>query len=372
MIDSIEFIFRQFIADAEIAGCEQVIHGHINHSWKISTKGHKISKWMLQEINDNIFKDIAGLMNNINLVTRHLLQQASDGESDQNCLRLFRTIGGNLYFEDHAGKPWRLFNFIENSHVYDVVSDAGLALEGGKAFGRFVRSMEGLDPKSLHATIPRFHDFYLRRDQYVEALAGAEADRRIIAAEDIRFVESQFPFMDTFFSQIAEGAFPVRITHNDTKFNNILFKQDGKAICIIDLDTVMPGTILFDFGDAIRTATNTVAEDEPELSKVRFDLELFSAYTRGYLQECAAVLSQEEIKSLPEAARYMTLLIGLRFLTDFLAGDVYYKTSRKGQNLDRARVQFAMAGCLERNTAEMRNIVATFSTTNEQSRKQIN
>ena len=365
MSESIEFIFRQFIADAEVIGCEQITHGHINASWKVTTKGHEANTWMLQGINHRIFKNISGLMKNIDLVTRHLAQNAGEGKSDQNRLQLFRTIDGALYFEDQAGKPWRLFNFIENSRVYDIVGDSSLAYEGGSAFGRFVRSLEGLDPSALCSTIPRFHDFYLRRDQYVEALAGAETARKTKAAEEIRYAESRFPFMDRFFSKIAEGAFPVRITHNDTKFNNILFSPDGKAICIIDLDTVMPGTILFDFGDAIRTATNTAAEDEPDLSKVGFDLRLFSAYTRGYLQECAGVLSHEEIMHLPEATRYMTLLIGIRFLTDFLAGDVYYNTSREGQNLDRARVQFAMDRCLEQNTAEMRNIAAKFATTKE-------
>ncbi len=357
MKEKIIEVFKNFEVEGDLFAIEQIKNGHINNSYHLKVLNSVEQNWFLQRINANVFHDIEGLMKNVELVTRHLISKDDPGKEDNmQCLRIIRTRNNKLYFTDKEGYSWRLFNFIENSYVYDVVKNTSFAYEGGKVFGRFVMVMSDLDPSSLIKTIPRFHDINYRWEQFKDVLKIEGNPRALLAAKEIMFAEERYKDLSDFYSQVDRGLLPQRITHNDTKFNNIMFNKEGVATCIIDLDTVMPGTVLFDFGDAIRTATNTASEDECDLTKVNFDLDLYEAYTNGYLKECASALTDIEITNLPEAARYMTFLIGLRFLIDYLAGDVYYNITRPNQNIDRARVQFRMVECIESNMSHMSEI----------------
>jgi hypothetical protein len=348
-------IFNSFTTGQEFRQVVVCANGHINTSYQIHVKEQNHTGYFLQHLNTNIFKDVDALMDNISLVVNHL--KSKELARENHCfLELILTKDGKKYFTDAENQCWRLFNYIKEGQSYHC-ADAHLAYESGRIFGRFLSDLSDLDASKLGETIPRFHDLELRLEQFHEALAKNNEGRIASAAAEISFVNSQINEMLQLTRLINSGKLPLHVTHNDTKLNNVLFNKDRNAICVVDLDTVMPGSILFDYGDAIRTGANTAIEDEPDISKVDLNVEAYRMFTKGFLKNMAAVLTENEIERLAFSARFMTFIIGLRFLTDYLNSDIYFKTQYPEHNLTRTRVQFEFFRKLVHNAHLMESIV---------------
>jgi serine/threonine protein kinase len=354
----IQNIISHFNIKGKFLRFEHVVTGHINDSYVIKSDYTDHPGYFLQWINNYIFKDVNGLMNNIAEVVQHLSEKlAQHPELAFKVLEIIPANDGRKYYQDEDGQYWRLYTFVNEAHVYDVVENTQIAYEGGKAFGIFMSLLADLPADRLTETIPDFHNMEKRLDAFYNSLNNNTVDRiRDIPAE-IEFVKQRATEMLSIPALIKSGGLPLRITHNDTKFNNILFDSDDHAMCIVDLDTVMPGSILFDFGDAIRTGANTANEDEKDLSKVDINLPIYEAYTRGFIKSTKHTLTDPEINNLAFAARFMTFIIGLRFLTDFIDGDPYFRTTYPLHNLDRAKVQFRLVEAMEKNAEKMQAIV---------------
>ncbi|MFC2102711.1 phosphotransferase enzyme family protein [Bacteroidota bacterium] len=353
-------IVNKFAVDVIPAAVSPIGSGHINDSYLIRTSPDESPDYVLQRINHAIFKDISGLMNNIEVVTGHLrkkLKETSCNDRNIKVLEVIPTLEGDSFYRDGEGNYWRLYHHIFGSRSYDRIENPELAYEGGRAFGEFQALTSEIDPGTLAITIPRFHDITWRIEQFEEVLANDPAGRKSETTDEIRFVQERMEEMHTIHRLINSGQLTVRVTHNDTKFNNILFNSKGEAICIVDLDTLMPGTLLYDFGDAIRTGANSGNEDEADLKKVGIDMALFEAYTKGFLDAAGAMLTPVEQQHLVFSARFMTFIIGLRFFTDHLNGDTYYKIHHPGHNLQRARAQFKLLESMEREAERMREVV---------------
>jgi len=355
---NIQKIVSNFKITGDIVNYKKITTGHINDSYYIKTSSPDHPGYFLQWINNYIFKDVNGLMNNIIAVTQHLAQKlAVHPELAFKVLEIVPTLEDEKYYLQLDGQFWRLYKFIDNSHGYDVVENTDIAYEGGKAFGIFMSLLADLPADTLSETIPDFHNMEKRLGTFYNSLKTNPVDRAKDITAEIEFVKNRAEQMLTIPALIKAGKLPMRITHNDTKFNNILFDDTNHAMCIVDLDTVMPGSVLFDFGDAIRTGANTAAEDEKDLSKVNINLPIYEAYTQGFIKSTEHTLTEVEIENLAFSARFMTFIIGLRFLTDFLDGDPYFRTHYPEHNLVRARVQFRLVEQMELNADKMRDIV---------------
>jgi len=355
---NIKKIVSNFRIKGEFVDFEKVTTGHINDSYYIKTNSTDHPGYFLQWINNYIFKDVDGLMNNITAVTHHLADKlAAHPELAFKVLEIIPTLQGDKYYLQAEGHFWRLYKFIDNSHGYDVVENTDIAYEGGKAFGIFMSLLADLPADRLSETIPDFHNIEKRLGTFYNSLKANSVDRAKDVPVEIEFVKNRAEQMLAIPALIKSGKLPMRITHNDTKFNNILFDASNHAMCIVDLDTVMPGSVLFDFGDAIRTGANTAAEDEKDLSKVDINLPIYEAYTKGFIKSTRNSLTEVEIDNLAFSARFMTFIIGLRFLTDFLDGDPYFRTHYPEHNLVRARVQFRLVEQMELNADKMQDIV---------------
>lgn len=353
-------VFEKFTTQGSFVKAEPYGDGHIHDTFKVSTKNDTYD-YILQRLNTYVFRDIEALQQNISRVTRHLrkkLEEAGESEIDRKCLTLINTVDDNVYARDDEGSYWRMYIFISNHRSYQVVKDTLQAFQGGKAIGRFQALLADMPSPPLNETIPYFHNIENRLLLFHNALEKDIHGRAANIQEEIEFVESRQEEMKTILRLGKEGKIPLRITHNDTKFNNILLDQNDKALCVIDLDTVMPGYVHYDFGDAIRTAANSAAEDEKDLDKIFMNIELYEAYARGYLDELKEVLNPVEKEYLPYAPSLITYTIGLRFLTDHLDGDKYFKTHRKNHNLDRARTQFRLVRSNEEQIEDMKRIIA--------------
>jgi thiamine kinase-like enzyme len=364
MQEHIESIFAQFNTGAQFKSFKPFGSGHINDTIKVETVGKENPDFVLQRINHHIFKDVQGLMRNIALVTnfmRSYLKGVPGSNPDNEVLTLVNTIAGNAYMQDKAGDYWRCYLLIPNTISFDKVDSSEKATEGGRIFGKFQSILSGLDARLLTETIPFFHDLEKRMETFRNTVKLDPIGRVGDVTEEIQFVEDRADELLSITQKINNGEIPVRITHNDTKFNNILFDKDNHAQCIVDLDTVMPGSVLHDFGDAIRTAANTAAEDEVDLSKVSLDLNLFKAYSEGYMSEAHVFLSQSEIDNLALSAKFMVFIIGLRFLTDFIDGDNYFKVQHPEHNLQRCRAQFQLVRSIESQFAEMKEVIRTLA-----------
>ncbi|MBK7173815.1 MAG: aminoglycoside phosphotransferase family protein [Bacteroidales bacterium] len=357
MEKDLEIIARRFNISGEIIDITAVTTGHINDSYLIRTRGDS-SGYFLQWINSYIFKDVKGLMKNIEMVTLHLGSKSHTSHRDgYRVLELVPALDGKTFIQDEKGEFWRMYYHIPGTHVYDVVENEAIAYEGGKAFGRFISDLADLPASELTDTIPDFHNMEKRLLAFRTSIDSDPVNRKSEISEEIRFIEERAEEMLKIPALIKNGSIPMRITHNDTKFNNILFDSSNKAICIVDLDTVMPGSVLFDFGDAIRTGANTCCEDEKDLSLVNINLPIYEAYARGFIQMTQRSLVAGEIANLAFAARFMTFIIGLRFLTDFIDGDPYFRTNYPTHNLDRTRVQFKLIEAMENNSEAMEEII---------------
>lgn len=326
-------------------------NGHINGTQLVVCDNG--ARYILQHINTNVFRQPEALMRNIELVTAHLRTKVDD---PRGVLQLVPALDGRSFAID-SGEYWRVYDLVENSVCYQS-ADAALFYESAVAFGRFQNQLSDFPAEELAETIPHFHDTPKRYAAFQKSVAEDSAKRSTLVQSEIDFVLARESFADALTRLQSAGELPLRVTHNDTKINNVLFDANtNKALCVIDLDTVMPGLSVNDFGDAIRFGASTAAEDERDLELVHFDLGLYETYVKGYLSTCGGSLTKTEREMLPTGAKMMTLECGMRFLADHLAGDVYFHVSRQGQNLDRARTQFRLVEEMEKNWSAMHKIV---------------
>jgi len=330
--------------------------GHINDTYCVNVdQGGTHVRYIFQRINHNIFKNPVALMENIQRVTAHLgTKGAGLPEQSRRVLTLIPARNGAPYYKDADGNHWRAYIFIEKARTYDAVESPAQALQAAKAFGQFQKLLADLPAPRLHDTIPDFHHTPKRFEVLEKALAADVAHRAALAKPEIEFALNHKKIC----SVLLDAKLPERVTHNDTKFNNVMLDDaTGEGICVIDLDTVMPGLALYDFGDMVRTTTSPAKEDERDLSKVKMQFPMFEALVRGYLSTAAEFLTPAEKKFLPFSGKLITFEIGIRFLTDYLAGDTYFKVHREGHNLDRCRTQFKLVESIEQQEAEMNKLV---------------
>ena len=339
--------------------------GHINDTFLLcfETPANDQKQYILQRINHTIFHNPPQLMENIVNITRFLRNKitAQGGEPDRETLNVIKTKYGTKWYQDSDNNYWRIYQFIENSLCLEQVKSEKDFYDSAVAFGNFQKQLADFPVEILHETIPNFHNTASRFADFQKAAAEGDQARIALAQAEIAFALERKEDTSVLTTLLSEGKLPLRVTHNDTKLNNILFDADThKALCIIDLDTVMPGLSLYDFGDSIRFGANTGAEDETDLSKVGLDLSLFEAFTKGYLEGCAGRLTAKEIELLPMGAKLMTYECGIRFLADFLTGDHYFKIHRDHHNLDRARTQFRLVADMEAKWDKMTAIVKKY------------
>ena len=334
--------------------------GHINNTSLVTVTGKETHRFILQRINTDIFTNPKSLMENICGVTSYLKDIIAErgGDTERETMTVVYTRDGQPYYTDSTQGAWRIYKFVEHTICLQQCRNTEDFYTSAKAFGQFQKNLSGYDASTLHETIPDFHNTPDRLRKFKEALAADTMHRAADIQEEIDFVLSHETDCSHMTDLLAAGKLPLRVTHNDTKLNNILLDdKTNDALCIIDLDTVMPGLSVNDFGDSIRFGASTGAEDEPDLTKISCDLDLFEAYTKGFIEGCAGALTEEELNQLVNGAKMMTLECGIRFLTDYLEGDHYFKIHRDGQNLDRCRTQFKLVADMEQKEMEMQEIV---------------
>jgi thiamine kinase-like enzyme len=350
---TLENICSEFSLDKQnVVSIQLFGSGHIHDTYRVATNGNV--DYILQKINSSIFKNVPLMQANMVKVINHLKK---NNTGDGQMLEMLRTPGGLSYFTDEDGAFWRMFVFLPGTKTHDRVSSPEIAFEAGKAFGNFQLQLNDFDPSALAETLPRFHDIYYRLELFEKAVANDPVKRVQELSDEIEFVRSRAERMKLIFDLGQKGEIPVRVTHNDTKINNVLFNEQGKAVCVIDLDTVMPGYIHYDFGDAIRTGAASADEDEKDVAKMFIDLRLFEAYTRGFLDQVHSMLNKTEKETLAFAPQLMTFIIGLRFLTDYINGDVYFKIKSQDHNLIRWKAQKKLLLSMEKHEEEMDAII---------------
>ena len=354
-------IIKKFAVEGEFVSAVPYGSGHINATRLVTLKTEEgETNYILQRINNNVFKRPDQLMENYVGVTTYLrgIIEANGGDPLRETLNVIKTRDGQNYYYSEEDGYWRLLVFVDDSLSYDKVERPEQFYQSAVAFGNFQYLLRDYPASTLYETIVNFHNTPDRIRLFEEALKADVMGRAKDVKEEISFVLNRREFASTLEKAREEGRLPLRVTHNDTKLNNILFdKKTGDALCIVDLDTIMPGYSVNDFGDSIRFGANTAAEDETDLSKVTLDLDLFRVYAKGFLEGCNGSLTYTEIDLLPVGAMMMTLECGMRFLTDHLEGDVYFRIHRENHNLDRARNQFALVADMERKLDEMKRIV---------------
>jgi aminoglycoside phosphotransferase (APT) family kinase protein len=349
-------VAHEFQISGEFLGATQYGSGHINDSYcAVFNQAGVPMRAILQRINTSIFKNPVALMENIQRVTAHLAAQAA-GEPDcsRRVLTLVPARDGRAWHVDEKGSYWRAYRFIERARTYDAVESAQQAFQAAKAFGQFQKLLAGLPAPRLHDTIPDFHHTPKRFIALEEAIASDVAGRAILAKPEIGFALAH----QSIVSILLDANLPERVTHNDTKFNNVMLDDaTGEGVCVVDLDTVMPGLALYDFGDMVRTTTSPAEEDELDLSRVAMQFPMFEALVRGYLASAGGFLTKAEKQYLAFSGKLITFEIGIRFLTDYLAGDTYFKVHREGHNLDRCRTQFKLVESIERQEERMQRLI---------------
>lgn len=352
-----------FAIEGEFVTGKEIPSGHINTTYKATYRKSDGTEdsYILQRINDYVFKDPRAVMRNVEKVTRHInwkvLRRVKD--SAGQTLNLYPARGGRNYIDIPGDGIWRCYNYLAGTHTYDVVENTRQAYQAGFAFGSFQDLISDMNPDDIVETIPGFHHTRNRYNRLMEVAKQDPRGRFSSCRAELEFIRAREQDVDRLLDLQTKGILPTRITHNDTKINNVLIDAaTGKGICVIDLDTVMPGLSAYDFGDSIRTGANDCAEDESDQSKVHFDLHLYEVFAKGYLSTAGASMSPAEKKSLAWGAKLMTLECGIRFLTDYLEGDHYFHTARPGHNLDRARTQFTLVRQMEEVFGQMLEIVS--------------
>jgi Ser/Thr protein kinase RdoA (MazF antagonist) len=349
-------VARQFQVCGEFQSATPYGSGHINDTYRVIMQDAGTAQpFILQRINTAIFKNPVALMENIQRVTSHLASRvANQPDCGRRALTLIPTRDGHAWYVDPNGGYWRAYPFIEGARSYDSVERAEQALQAARAFGQFQQLLADLPSPRLHDTIPDFHHTPKRFAALERAIAADAANRAVLARPEIEFVLSRRSIV----SVLLDADLPERVTHNDTKFNNVLLDdRTGEGVCVIDLDTVMPGLAAYDFGDMVRTTTSPAPEDERDLSRVAMQFPMFEALVRGYLASAGDFLTKAEKRFLAFSGKLITFEIGVRFLTDYLSGDVYFKVHREGHNLDRCRTQFKLVESIEQQEDRMNRLV---------------
>ncbi len=344
-------IYTNFQLEGKLSECAPYGNGHINDTYLlVLEKAGQKEKVILQRMNHKIFPKPEELMENITNVTSFLKEKIIEngGNPMRETLNVIPAKNGASFYKDEEGNYWRCFVFITDAICYEKVNHPKDLYETGLAFGKFQSLLSDFDASILHETIEKFHDTANRYALFCDAVEKDIMGRAALVQKEISFIKEREAYACYFTDLLKEGKIPLRVTHNDTKLNNIMFdKETGKGICVIDLDTVMPGLAMNDFGDIIRYGASTGAEDEPDLSKISCDMELYRACVEGFIEGCEGKLTDKEMELLPMGAKLMTYECGMRFLTDYLQGDVYFKTAREGHNLDRCRTQLKLVADME-------------------------
>lgn len=357
-------ILFNFAIDGEFVSCEPYGNGLINRTYvAVYNEGGRRVRYIVQRINTNLFKNVDGLMNNIKLVTEFNRAEIMKrgGDPDRESLTLVPTKNGGTYFRTEEGDCYRVYVFIENAKGYDVVEKPEHFYESAVAFGKFAMLLDRFDSSKLFEVLPDFHNTVKRFDNFRRSLEADKFNRAKDVKKEIEFALNREKITHTIVDLLASGKMPSRVTHNDTKLNNVLIDtRTDKAVSVIDLDTMMPGSICYDFGDSIRFGCNPCLEDTPETEKVIFNMPLFETYTKGYLSVFGDTITDIERKNLPMGAILMTYECGIRFLTDYLDGDVYFRKTREGQNIDRTRSQFKLVSDMEKRYDEMLSAVEKY------------
>lgn len=352
----IRSVANQFAFAGEFARAERWGSGHIQESYCVECNADSATRrYLLQRINQSVFHDVPALMENIRRVTEHVAERVKgQPDAERRVLRLVATHDRRLWHEEPDGACWRAYRMIQGTRSFEAVESPEQAFEAARAFGEFQAMLADLPPPRLAETIPDFHNTPKRLATLEQAIAQDAVDRVASVQVEIEFALARRELAGV----LVQGGLPERIVHNDTKLNNVLFDEaSGRALCVIDLDTVMPGLAPCDFGDMVRTATCSAAEDERDLTKVAMQLPLFEALLRGYVSAASGFLTHGEKAVLGVAGKVITYEQGIRFLTDYLAGDRYYRVHREAQNLDRCRTQFALLASLEHQEAAMERFV---------------
>lgn len=362
-MENINGILEKFNFRGKLIDCSIYGSGHINVTYLASFDDNgKENKYIVQKINPNVFKNIEKLMDNIFSVTSFLRGEIRKAGGDENreTLHYIKTVDGDKFYISDDGSYYRAYIFVSDSVSYNSTENAEMFKQSGIAFGKFQKYLSAFPADSLYETLPEFHNTKHRYEtEFLPAVDANLSGRKDTCLSEIDFVNNRKAYCSHLVDMIADGRLPLRVTHNDTKLNNVIFDKDSnEAICVIDLDTVMPGLALYDFGDSIRFGANTAVEDEKDLSKVSISLDYFKAYADGFLSQAGGSLNKDEIDNLAFASLLMTFECGMRFLTDYINGDTYFKTAYPEHNLVRAKNQFALVADMETHMDEMKAIIA--------------
>ena len=352
MVENIESICKEFGIDAAISSYG---NGHINGTYV--TEGEV--RYILQRINTSVFNNVDHLMQNICGVTEHIKSKviAEGGNPERETLTVVMTRSGKPYYKAEDGSCFRMYRFIDDAVSYDAIEDPVQLYHAARAFGKFQKMLADYPAHTLHETIANFHNTVDRYRQLHEAINNNLAGRLAEVEAEVEFALAREKEASVVLDAIAEGTVPLRVTHNDTKLNNVMLDENtGEGVCVIDLDTVMPGSLLYDFGDALRFAGSSGAEDETDLSKIWFNLENYEQFTKGFAKELRETLTEREAELLSFSVKLMTLECGTRFLADYLNGDTYFKVHREKHNLDRCRTQFKLVADIEEKLSQMNEI----------------
>jgi len=349
-------ITLNFLVKGDFVDAVPLGNGHINDTYLVTTTSEK---YVLQKLNHNIFKNIEMMNQNIIMALNHLYQKQNTSENKMFAeFNIIFCKDGNNYHKDKNGNFWRMMDFVSNSTSFDVADKPEIAFEAAKAYGYFQKMLIDLNPKDFFIVIKDFHNLEMRMNSFLDVIKTNIANRNQFAKDEIEFVKAHNHLSVKLKDLLESKQIPIRVTHNDTKINNILLnKKSLKGIAVIDLDTVMPGTVLFDFGDMVRTFTSPAQEDEIDLTNVVLRFDIFKAMANGYLSELKNDLTEVEINNLVFGGKIMTFMIGLRFLTDFLEGDKYFKISRTDHNLHRCRTQFKLLREMEESEDKLKQII---------------
>ena len=355
-ISDLREIATHFNLQGDFVSSERYGRGHINDTFLVSVNRNEgNARIILQRINEHVFKDPESLMENVHRITAHLQTKSDD---ERHCLSLVSCDDGRFLHDDGDGGIWRAYPFIDGARTFDEAESTTQAREAAAMFGQFQNLLGDLPPPRLHETIPDFHNTPARYRHFHEALERDSQNRAQQCRTEIDCALAYEVAAGRLVDLESAGILPERIAHNDTKLNNVMFdEQSGKAICVIDLDTVMPGLVLYDFGDLVRSATASASEDEADLSQVSMRMDYFEALVEGYLSTAIDFLTAAEIENLPMAGKIITIETGVRFLTDYLAGDKYFRTNSPHQNLDRCKAQFALLASIDAQFEEMQQVV---------------
>ncbi len=364
-MESVREVAEKFGVLGRVENFEICGLGHIHTTYLVSTR-HEYGnfKYIVQKINHHVFRDVDGLMNNMMHVTEYIRESVKQRGEDcgRATIHLLKTTDGRPYYKDRDGNYYRAYVYIGNVASVTDANDPHQIYLSGIGFGKFQQNLDGFDSSLLIETIPNFHNTVKRYENLENAIAQDALGRAKNVQDEIEFFRSRKHYASVVLDMMKDGSIPTRVTHNDTKINNVLIDPfEDRPVTVIDLDTVMPGSILYDFGDSIRSGAKLGAEDEPDLKNVGFSLEYFEAFTRGFVPEVKDRLTTTEIDNLAFGAILMTYENGLRFLTDYLEGDVYFKIHRPNHNLDRARTQIKLITLMEEALPEMNRIVKKYA-----------